>query len=435
MEKLFDLLKKRGVDGWEIFYTEKEQYDLIIEASETKSVESHISRITGLRVFYEGRVGFSSTTGDDYEDVVEAAIETSRYGREAIFEFPGKTEYRDPERYYPGRWPLGDRILEARHVNERLKELYPGLQIQGKLGYEDRFVRIVNSSGFEGEYRKTVYTTEMLFMGSVETGNLFAFSARARADGPVPPVEVFEDLLKQLDGVERRAVIKSGRYKVLFAPVSLLETFVEALMGGIYGPNVESKATPLYDKLGKRVFDPGLTVIDKANLPGGERPFDDEGVVTQDRFIVKDGVLKSFLTDLYYARKLGVEPSGSTRRGGGITPQISINNLEIFPGDRSLDEIIRKLDEGIIVYMPMGAAASNFKQGNISFNVTLGYHIKDGEITGRVVDTVISGNIYENFKNVLSISKEREDLYFNSMAFRVPYILVDSMEVVTKDGS
>ncbi len=433
MEKLVRILKEKLVDAWEIFYMEKEENNLAIEAGEIKGVESHIGRNTGLRVFHNGRIGFSSTTGDDFESLVESAIETSKYGREAIFEFPGKSDYPDMDIYHPGKWPLSERIDEAEEINERLGGLHPGVQIQGKLGYQEIKVKIINSSGFDGEYRKTVYTTEILFMGTTSTGNIFAFSVKGDTKGPIHAMEVFDGLLTQLEGSDRKAKIKSGKYRVIFAPISLLETFVEAFLSGIYAPHVLSKSTPLHDRLGEKIFDTNMTIVNRADLPGGARPFDDEGVVITDRFIVKDGVLKSFLADLYYAKKLGIEPSGSTRRAEGITPQISLNNIEIFPGTQSLDEIIQGLDEGIIVYFPMGAAMSNLIQGNISFNVALGYHIKNGEITGRVVDTVISGNIYENFKSIPAISKEREDLYFNSIGFRIPYILIDDLDVVTKE--
>ncbi len=432
MEKLIKAIKARSIESWEIFLIEKEENTLAIDSGDIKGIEHHIRRNIGLRIFKDSKIGFSSTSGENYDELVENAIQTSKFGREAIFEFPGETDYPKMDIYHPDKWPTAMRVNQTNEIIERLSGLYPGLKIHGKLSCTETNIRLINSSGFDGAYRKSVYYTEILLMGTVETGNLFVFSSKGDSKKPVPPQGILDELLEELKGSEKKAKIQSGRYKVIFSPLTLTETLFNSLITGIYAPYVLTKSTPLHDKLGEQIFSPKLTIRDLVSVPGGERPFDDEGLVTKDRFIVKEGVLSSFLADLYYAKKLGIEPSRSSRRGMGLTPQISVNNIVVDPGEKTLDEIIRKTDEGIIVYMPMGAAMSNLMQGNISFNVALGYHIKNGEITGRILDTVISGNIYDSFKKILAVSLDRQSLFFDSTGYVLPYIMVDGLNVVTK---
>lgn len=268
MEQLIKAIKARAIKSWEIFLIEKEENTLAIDSGDIKGIEHHIRRNIGLRIFKDGMIGFSSTSGENYDELVENAIETSKFRREAIFEFPGKTDYPEMDIYHPYRWPTSQSVNQANEIIEKLSKLYPGLRIHGKLSYTETNIKLINSSGFDGVYKKSVYYTEILLMGTVETGNLFVFSSKGDSKKPVPPQGVLDELLEELKGSEKKANIQSGRYKVIFSPLTLTETLFNSLIIGIYAPYVLTKSTSLHDKLGEQIFSPELTIRDLVSVPG-----------------------------------------------------------------------------------------------------------------------------------------------------------------------
>jgi len=128
---------------------------------------------------------------------------------------------------------------------------------------------------------------------------------------------------------------------VLFeAPVasSLLSHFVSAVRGG----SLYRKSSFLLDSLGTQVFAPGIRLHEEPHLPRGlgSAPFDNEGVATQARDLVRDGVLQGYVLDSYSGRKLGMPTTGNA---GGV------HNLAIDASAGGLDELIRQLDRGLLV--------------------------------------------------------------------------------------
>ncbi len=95
------------------------------------------------------------------------------------------------------------------------------------------------------------------------------------------------------------------------------------------------------------------------------------------------------------------------------------------PGDLSVKEQIESIDEGLICEDLLGAHSGNIIAGQFSMNVGMGFYVKDGKILGRAVDTMISGNIYDVFKNIHSISKER------NYSLK-PWILFNEIQVAGK---
>ncbi len=159
------------------------------------------------------------------------------------------------------------------------------------------------------------------------------------------------------------------------------------------------------------------------------RPFDAEGVPTGRRVLIEDGVLKGYVLDLDSASKLGMEPTGNAVRSYSTSPRPSVNNMLILPGERSVDDMIKSMEHGIIVYGVIGGGQSNVLAGDFSVNVGLGFLIEDGEIVGRVKDTMIAGNFYELLKDgTFELSKEVEVV----VNFSVPYLYINEMSVVTK---
>jgi len=205
------------------------------------------------------------------------------------------------------------------------------------------------------------------------------------------------------DYAGRRALARLGSRKigtvqapVLFeAPVAndLLATFVSAVSGG----NLYRKASFLLDSLGKEVFAPIVTLVERPHLPRAPASswYDDEGVATRDRDVVKDGVLRGYFLGSYSARKLGMKTTGSA--GGN-------HNLILQGGDLDLPGLIRKMGRGLLVTELIGFGV-NLVTGDYSRGAA-GYWVEGGEIRYPVEEITIAGNLREMFRSVAAVGSD-----------------------------
>jgi PmbA protein len=138
----------------------------------------------------------------------------------------------------------------------------------------------------------------------------------------------------------------------------------------------------------------------------GSYPFDDEGVSGQRLPLVTNGVVTNFLYDLQTAALAGTQSTGNGQRAGGGFPRPDISSLILSGGDVSFQAMVEDMKEGLIVEQVMGAEQGNLLGGDFGGNVLLGYKVENGEILGRVKDTMIAGNVYQVLKELLGIGRE-----------------------------
>ena len=87
------------------------------------------------------------------------------------------------------------------------------------------------------------------------------------------------------------------------------------------------------------------------------------------------------------------------------------------------------MDRGIILGQALGAHSGNIQNGDYSIGLSPGLYVEAGEIVGHVKDAMVSGNIYETLRNVISIEKRQ---HYGSGG-RYPAIMVDDVNVATKE--
>jgi PmbA protein len=190
--------------------------------------------------------------------------------------------------------------------------------------------------------------------------------------------------------------IRTVQAPVLFeAPVAngLLGNFVSAVSGG----SLYRKASFLLDSLGKEVFSPIVNLVERPHLARGPASswFDDEGVATRDRDVVKEGVLRGYFLGSYSARKLGMKTTGSA--GGN-------HNLILEGGEPDLPGLIRKMGRGLLVTELMGHGI-NPVTGDYSRGAA-GYWVEGGEIQNPVEEITIAGNLRDMFRSIVAIGSD-----------------------------
>jgi PmbA protein len=206
---------------------------------------------------------------------------------------------------------------------------------------------------------------------------------------------------------------------VLFeAPVAagLIGSFVSAASGG----NLYRKSSFLVDALGSQVFAPGLSIEELPHEPRAMASalFDEEGVATTDRVVVRGGVLQGYFLGSYSARKLGTQSTGNA--GGAHNLVVSFEGGGAAP---DLPGLLRKMGRGLFVTEMLGHGI-NLLTGDYSRGAA-GYWVENGEIAYPVEEITVAGNLKDMFRGIQSVGSDR----LVRGAYTCGSILVDNMTV------
>jgi PmbA protein len=195
---------------------------------------------------------------------------------------------------------------------------------------------------------------------------------------------------------------------------SVTVDFLGILASSLSSEAVQKGKSLLTGKIGKRVISSGINIIDSGLLGGrlGSSPVDGEGVPSQEKILVSEGVLKTFLYNTYTANKGGTVSTGNAVRGPGSLPSVGISNLfmssspELVPLQR--ERLFNLVSRGLYVVDAMGVHTANPISGEFSVGVT-GIWIEDGQEKYPVKEAVISGNILDFFDKITAVG---DDLRF-----------------------
>jgi PmbA protein len=194
----------------------------------------------------------------------------------------------------------------------------------------------------------------------------------------------------------------------VFTPAGLSPILLP-LEQGLSGKAVLQGVSPLAGKLGERVFDERFTLTDDPLAPGrtSSRPFDDEGVPSRVTPLVHGGVVQRFVYDLETAARAKQASSGNGSRGIFSKPKIAYSNLVVGERDTARNDspglgggLIDPIEDGLLIDDLIGVGQGNVIGGAFSHPVALAYRVQRGEITGRVKDAAVAGNVYDLLKRI-----------------------------------
>ena len=192
--------------------------------------------------------------------------------------------------------------------------------------------------------------------------------------------------------------LKTRKCPVIFeAPLAagLVGSFVHAISGGA----LYRKTSFLLDSLGRQLFPDFVQISERPHIRGAfaSSPFDDDGVATHDREVVKNGVLQGYFLSTYSARKLGMQTTGNA--GGS-------HNLLVQPGADDLAGLLREMGTGLLVTELLGQGV-NYVTGDYSRGAA-GYWVDRGEIAYPVEEITIAGNLREMLRGIAAIGNDIE---------------------------
>jgi PmbA protein len=217
--------------------------------------------------------------------------------------------------------------------------------------------------------------------------------------------------------------VESKRVPVVFDR-RVAGSLIGHLAGAINGAAVARKTSFLKDRLGDRLFKPGIEVVDDPLRKRGlrSRPFDAEGVATKRLIVVEDGRLASWFLDSATARELGLATTGHAQRGVSSAPSPGPSNLHLAPGPNSREALMADIVEGFCVTDLIGVGV-NQVTGDYSRGAS-GFWITHGQRDYPVSEVTIAGNLTDIFRELTPA----DDLEFR-FGTNAPSVRVEGLTV------
>ena len=438
---LNDIVKaalKAGADAAEAVSADRRSLSLGVRNGRLEDIEREESRDLGLRVFVGQRqasVSASDLSPATQARLVERAVAMARLAPE-----DPNAGLAPQERL--ARGPLPD--LDLFDARERSAEALEAAAAEaeaaalavtgvarsegGHASWSSSRWRLVTSHGFDGAYEGSAFSLGVGVIaekdGAMERGGE-SRSTRHLSDLPGA------DQIGRTAGA--RAVARVGPRKIASttAPVifdnRMAGQIVSPALGAISGPSIARGTSFLKDRLGQRVFAPGVTLIDDPFRPRGmgSTPFDDEGVAVERRALFDDGILTTWLLNSASARQLGLETTGHASRGLAGPSGVSTHNLHMEAGERDLAGLMADAGSGLLVTSMFGPSL-NGNTGDWSAGVS-GFWFENGAIAYTVSEVTVAGKLTDLYLRI----QRGSDLEFRG-GFNVPSLMFDAVAIAGK---
>jgi PmbA protein len=409
----------RGADEAEAFLSVSSGTSIDIERGQIVRSVKRMDQGLGVRAVYRKAVGFSYTNTLTDKKIEEAAARAFRAARASKpdkdwLKFPSPGKFGEARGTYDKRIVdlSSDELVDVAAVMLGAVEAYDKrvLAVDGGAGASLFSTAVVNSQGVEACDMGTAVACSMETIardGADVTPACYEVSAERVYD--IDPEGVGTEAARQAVSSLKAQKIGSGAFPVIFAQAAFHSLLYYTLINAVKADYVQRERSALKDKIGEEVASELVTVYDDGLLEGGllTGKFDGEGVPCQKTLVIDKGVLKNFLYDSYTANKAGAKSTGNASRTGlasySSTPTLEASNFRFMEGDRSAEELVGEVDEGLLVFGVQGAHSSNPESGEFSVVATPVWKIEGGSVAGAVRGVMLAGVVFDVLRNVSAL--------------------------------
>lgn len=421
-------MAKVSADAAEVAITKTTGISVSSHDCEVENVEFNSDGALGITV-YRGQCRGSASTSDlsdaAIQKAVEAALDIARYTSKDPYAGPAPKELMvkhipDLDLFHPDE-PNPDYASELAIRAEQAALAYSDkIKQSDGASYDSHYgIRVYgNSHGLIASHASSRHSLSCSVIGAGKNGEMerdYSYTMARHKDELWTPEQVgLEAAQKTVSRLDAKRV-KTGQFPVLFqadVATGLLGHLVMAISGG----NLYRKSSFLLDKLGEKILPDWFNVEEKPHVLRGlaSSAFDNEGVFTQDKQIITDGVLSTYLLTSYAARKMNMTPTG---HAGGIHNWFVKTNGPDFAG------MLKMLGTGLVVTELMGQGV-NTVTGDYSRGAA-GFWVENGEIQFPVSEITIAGNLKDMFTNIVAVGRDIE----TRSQIQTGSILIESMKV------
>ena len=403
-------IAQKGCDSAEVAVSRTTGMSVSTRMGEVENVEFNSDGALGITVYHNQRKGSASSTDLSEEAIartVQAAIDIAKYTSEDPCSGPADRdllafEAPDLQLFYPSEVSADQAIDYAANAEKAALSADPRITNTEGGSFNSHYgIRVFgNTLGMLQSYCSSRHSMSACVIAE-ENGDMerdYAYTIARKLDDLKSAQWVGEECARRT--LSRLAPRKLATQKapVIFAPEVATGLFGH-LVGAISGTSVYRKSTFLLDSLGKQILPDWLTIRELPYVIGGlaSTPFDSEGVRTEDRLIIENGVLNNWLMTTYAARKLGLK---STGHAGGI------HNWHIAGQGLGFDDMLREMGTGLVVTELMGQGVSGIT-GDYSRGAS-GFWVENGEIQYPVSEITIAGNLKDMWASIIATGDDIE---------------------------
>lgn len=434
-EQMIAIAKKAGADAVDAIAVDGTSVSIDVRGGALEKAERSEGVDVGMRVFVGQRqacVSSSDAKTATLEQMAERAVAMAREAPEdphagladaaqlAVDRDSSGLEMFDPTDE-PDPAQLQDDAARAEAAALQNKDIS---QVQSaSAGYSRRRIHLAASNGFSGGYQRSDRGLSCVAISGTGAAMERDYDYDSR---------IFQADMRDAEDIGRQAAAravermgarkpKTGSYPVLFDE-RISSSLVGHISQAVNGAAIARGSSWLRDALGEQVLPKGISLIEDPRRPRAfsSRMFDAEGLATQRRAIIDDGMLTGWTLDLANARKLGMDSTANASRGTSAPPSPSLSNLALTQGDKSRADLIRDMGTGLLITSMIGSTV-NPNTGDYSRGAA-GFWVENGEITYAVNECTVAGNLRDMLLGMIPANDARTHL-----SHVVPSILIEGL--------
>jgi PmbA protein len=411
-QDMLRIAKEKGATDAAVEVSEGGGLSISVRKSKIETIEQNRDKGIGITVYIGKKRGNASTSDfsrKSLEDTVDAAYNIARFTAEDdCAGLPDadllQMQPQDLKLFYP--WLITaeeaiDLACRTEAATFAVDKRITNSEGAGVHAQQSHFVS-ANSRGFMGGYafsRHTVSVAPIAGKGAKMQRDHW-YSSQRNAKKLASPEAIGQYAAERALARLNARTLDTRKCAVLFdAPLAagLLGSFVQAVSGGA----LYRKSSFLLDSLGKQVFPTHLQINEDPHIIGGtgSSPFDDEGVKTEKRDVVVNGVVNGYFLSTYTARKLGMKTTGNA----GGSHNLSLTSTLTKRSD-NFAQMLKKMGTGLLVTELMGQGV-NYVTGDYSRGAS-GYWVENGVIQYPVEEITIAGNMRDMFMQIVAVGAD-----------------------------
>lgn len=410
--EVLDEALKTGGDFAEVFFEDSVANLISMGDRKVENSTSNITYGVGIRVIKDFFCSYVSTNDVTKSGLIKAAKKAAL----AIKDKKKRHNIEFVEQHIINRHPIVLNPLDIPKIQKReyleaISEKSYKLsnkikRVETSISDKEQNVLIANSEGLWVE-DKRVYSSFGVSVIVDDNGEQFddymrkaglkGFELVKEADMDEMAEKTVSNAVEQLSAVKCPA----GKMPVVIGNEGGV-LFHEACGHSLEATSVAKNASVFAGLMGQKIANENITLVDDGTIPNawGSLNVDDEGIPTQKNVLIKNGILTGYLVDRFNGAKMGMKPTGSSRRQDyTFMPTSRMNNTYMLAGKATKDEILSGIKNGLYI-TKFGGGSVQPQTGDFNFSVSKAYLIEDGKVTKPVKGAKLVGNSADVLQNI-----------------------------------
>jgi PmbA protein len=440
--EMFNQAKAKGFTDYELYHSGGSSFSVRVLNGEITEYKNTSSEGIGFRGTYEGKVGYAFSENMSPE-IIGPMLENAAANAGIIEEdevetlYPGDEEYPEVDSFNPtlDNTDAAQKIEWALELEKYAKSLDPRVKMADycTVGTNESAMSIANSYGLDLSRRSNMASA--FFIARVEENGITKSASEiwnGRDFADFDYKKLAEKAVNKALSYLGATSLESGDFPVVFDHDNTKDIF--GVFARVFFAENGQKGFSLLnkDKLGQVIAAPHITLRDDGvnEKSLGSLAFDAEGVATQQKAVIENGVLKTLLYNLKSAAKDGVKSTGNASKMGHAGPiTTSYTNFYLEPSETSFDDLIKPVEKGVLVTKMAGLHSGvNPVSGDFSVSAD-GFLIENGKISRPVEQITVAGNFYEMLKNIETVGSDLRFHSHGSGGIGMPSVLVNGLRI------